>query len=68
MTLILTVASREHTILFADRRLTTAGTVVLEEEGKAGAVIFPEGRMLYGFTGIANRYLRDSPLVAQQPV
>ena len=53
MTMILALGNRDHISQFADRRLTAAGRIDTEEEGKAGALICADARMLFGFAGLA---------------
>jgi hypothetical protein len=53
MTLLIALANREFICHVADRRLTAAGGVVEEEEGKVGFVLCNDARFLYGFTGLA---------------
>jgi SEC-C motif len=53
MTMILALGNRDHISQLADRRSTSAGRIVSEEEGKAGALICADARMLFGLTGLA---------------
>jgi hypothetical protein len=53
MTLILSLANRDHVIQLCDRRLTTNGRVCDEESEKSGAIVTDNARLLFGFTGLA---------------
>jgi hypothetical protein len=53
MTLILALGNSEQMIQIADRRLSTNGHIVDEESSKAVVLTCANGRMVFGFTGLA---------------
>lgn len=53
MTLILSVGTRQHTIMVTDRRLTVNGRVQDDDAGKLGVLTLQDARLLFGFSGLA---------------
>jgi hypothetical protein len=53
MTLILTALNSDYVVQLSDRRLTTGRRVVDEESNKALLVHLSDGRLVFGFTGLA---------------
>jgi hypothetical protein len=59
MTMIMSFGNRDNVIQVSDRRLTNNGLVIEEDWGKSGTIIFPTGRFIFGFSGIAKAQTID---------
>lgn len=66
MTLILIAANRSFVVQVSDRRLTSGGASVTDEETKAIYLQTPNSQMLIGYTGIARLASKSTNQVIQE--
>jgi len=56
MTLIITYGNRDYITQLSDRRLTANGKLVEDESNKAATLFCANGRLAFGFTGLAKTF------------